>query len=170
MLGVLPPQCTDRPARAWHGHDGEEANHMGRFRVVLGVAFVLISISAFAQSDLGSLRGYVKDEQGAVLPGVTVTVTGPGVISPIVVVTDVTGYYRSLNIPPGTVGLTAELPGFTPYRREGIVIRAGATFGLDIDLTVGVLEESITVKGDSPMIEILKSGTSFTITGELLRA
>jgi len=143
---------------------------MRPFHAFLIAAFVLVSIPAYAQTDLGSLRGYVKDEQGAFLPGVTVTVTGRGVISPIVAVTDVSGYYRLLNIPPGTVLLTAELPGFAPYRREGIVIRAGATFALDIDMKVGVLEESVTVRGDSPMVEILKAGTSFTITGELLRA
>ena len=143
---------------------------MSRFRVFLVAALVHVSSSAYAQSDLGSLRGYVKDEQGAFLPGVTVTVTGSGVISPIVVVTDATGYYRLLNIPPGSVVLSAELPGFAPHRREGIVIRAGATFALDIDLKVGELAESITVTGDSPMVEVLKSGTSFTISGELLRA
>src|SRR5262245_53122560 len=102
MIGGLPMEQIDRERRRMH---------MRSFRVFLVAAFVLVSISAFAQTDLGGLRGYVKDEQGAVLPGVTVTVTGPGVISPIVGVTDVTGYYRLLNIPPGTVVLRAELQG-----------------------------------------------------------
>jgi hypothetical protein len=85
---------------------------------------VLPSIPAHAQTEnMGSLRGYIKDEQGGVLPGVTVTATGPQVLSPVVGVTDDAGYYRLLNLPPGTVNLKVELSGFASYLREGIVAR-----------------------------------------------
>ena len=131
---------------------------------------VLASIPVYAQTDLGSLRGYVKDEQGGVLPGVTVTATGPQILAPVVAVTDGAGYYRLLNLPPGAVTVMAELTGFAPFRHEGIVMRAGSTFEIDIDMKVGGLQESITVKAESPMIETLKASTTFTITGELLRS
>src|ERR671932_1869412 len=100
-------------------------------------AFLLTSIPAAAQSGQGSLDGYVKDEQGGVLPGVTVTATGPEILSPVVAVTDVAGYYRLRNIPPGTVTVTAELPGFSSFRREGILMRAGSNFTIDIEMKVG---------------------------------
>ena len=131
---------------------------------------VLASIPAHAQTEMGSLRGYVKDEQGGALPGVTVTATGPQILAPVVAVTDDTGYYRLLNLPPGTVTLTTELAGFAPYRREGIVMRAGSTFSIDIEVKVGTLQETVTVKAESPMLETLKASTSFAISGELLRA
>jgi hypothetical protein len=131
---------------------------------------VLASIPAHAQTELGSLRGYVKDAQGGALPGVTVTATGPQILAPVVVLTDDAGYYRLLNLPPGTVTLTTELTGFAPYRREGILMRAGSTFDIDVEMKLGTLAETVTVKAESPMIETLKASTSFAISGELLRA
>ena len=115
-------------------------------------AFVTGS-SAFAQTGDGSLRGYVKDEQGAVLPGVTVTATSPTLLTPVSGVSDAGGYYRLLNLPPGTYAITAELAGFSTWRREGIIMRAGITFAVDVQMKVGTLAETITVTGDSPMIE-----------------
>jgi carboxypeptidase family protein len=132
---------------------------------------VLLSIPAHAQTEnMGSLRGYVKDEQGGVLPGVTVTATGPQILSPVVGVTDDAGYYRLLNLPPGTANVKVELSGFASYLREGIEVRAGSTFNIDIEMKVATVAETITVRGDSPMIEVLKASTSFTISGELLRS
>jgi len=136
----------------------------------LFVVSVLLSTPAYAQTDMGSLRGYVKDEQGGALPGVTVTATGPQILAPVVAVTDDAGYYRLLNLPPGTVTLSVELTGFAPYRREGIVMRAGSTFEVNVEMKVGALQENITVAGESPMIETLKASTSYAISGELMRA
>lgn len=87
---------------------------------------VLISIPAHAQTGDGSLRGYVKDEQGGVLPGVTVTATSPALLAPVIAVTDGDGYYRLRNLPPGTYAVTAELPGFATFRREGILMPPAA--------------------------------------------
>jgi hypothetical protein len=122
------------------------------------------------QTGDGSLRGYVKDEQGGVLPGVTVAATGPELIAPVVAVTDSAGYYRLNNLPPGTFTITAELTGFGTYRREGIVMRAGSTFTADIELKVGSLSETVTVTGESPMVETSKPTSTLTIQGELVRA
>ena len=131
---------------------------------------VLAPIPASAQTDLGGLRGYVKDEQGGVLPGVTVTATGPQILAPIVGVTDDSGYYRLLNVPPGSLTLKAELSGFASYLRDGILMRAGSTFTVDIEMKVAGLSDTITVKAESPMIETQEAKTSFAISGELLRA
>ncbi len=131
---------------------------------------VLISVPAAAQTGDGSVRGYVKDEQGGVLPGATVTGTSSALVAPVVAVTDSDGYYRLNNLPPGTFAIQAELSGFATYRREGIVMRAGLTFSVDIEMKVGTLAETITVSGDSPMIETSKPTSILNIDGDLLRA
>src|SRR5262245_62667795 len=136
----------------------------------LVVLSVFLPTLAAAQTGDGSLRGYVKDEQGGVLPGVTVTGTSPALQAPIVGLTDSTGYYRLNNLPPGTFSVTAELAGFSTTRREGIVIRAGLTFAVDLEMKVGALSETITVAGDSPMIETSKPTSTLNMDGELLRA
>src|SRR5262245_20880132 len=105
------------------------------------VLSVVVPPLASAQTGDGSLRGYVKDEQGGVLPGVTVTGTSPALQAPVVGVTDSTGYYRLNNLPPGTFAVTAELTGFSTTRREGIVIRAGLNFTVDLEMKVGRSEE-----------------------------
>src|SRR5437867_10535907 len=112
-------------------------------RWVVGTVFVVSVLSAapaFAQTGAGSLNGYVKDEQGAVLPGVTVTASGPELLAPVVGVTDNAGFYRLQNLPPGTFTVTAELPGYETFRREGIRMRAGNTLTVDIELKVGAIE------------------------------
>jgi hypothetical protein len=123
-----------------------------------------------AQTGDGSIRGYIKDEQGAVLPGVTVTAVSPALLSPVTGITDQSGYYRLLNLPPGTFAVTAELAGFSTFRREGIIMRAGLTISVDIDLRIGNLAETITVTGDSPMIETGRPTSVLNIDGELVRA
>src|SRR5574341_1378991 len=139
------------------------------------VAFVVLLFLAHplhldAQTGLGGLRGYVKDAQGGALPGVTITATAPESIRPTVVVTNEEGYYRLINLPPGTYKLTAELPGFAPFTREGILIRAGATFQVDVEMSLGALQETITVAGDSPMVEVLRPGNVLNIDGDFQRA
>src|SRR5262247_3007364 len=126
------------------------------FAASLVVLSFLASASASAQTGDGSIRGYVRDEQGGVLPGVTVTGVSPTLQAPVTAVTDSTGYYRLNNLPPGTFAVTAELTGFSTTRREGIVIRAGLNFTVDLEMKVGALSETVTVSGDSPMIETSK--------------
>ena len=141
-------------------------------RTVLVVcAISLLTATALrAQTGDGSLRGYVKDEQGGVLPGVTVTATGAALLTPVLAVTDAEGYYRLNNLPPGALVVTAELAGFATFKREGILMRAGSTFSVDVELKVGSLSETVTVSGESPMIETQKPTSVLNIQGELLRA
>src|SRR5262245_3803131 len=126
---------------------------MARYLVV---SFVLVSLllpsSTSAQTGDGSLRGYVKDQQAGVLPVVSVTATSPARLAPVVAITDTAGYYRLNNLPPGTYVLAAELTGFALYKREAILMRAGSTFSVDIEMTLSSVQESVTVAGDSPMI------------------
>jgi hypothetical protein len=135
------------------------------------VAALLLGLggSAWAQSSEGGLRGYVKDEQGGALPGVTVTATSPEAMAPATAVTDREGYYRLINLKPGTYAITAEMSGFSKARHTGILIRAGNTFALDIALKVGGLQEAVTVESESPMLEVSKPSNVLNFDGELQR-
>lgn len=145
---------------------------MTRTLVVVFAALLLgfDAPSVAAQTGDGSLRGYVKDQQGGILPGVSVTATSAELLAPVVAVTDAAGYYRLNNLPPGTYTVTAELTGFAVYKREGILMRAGSTFSVDIEMTLSSVQESVTVAGESPMIETSKPTSTLNIQGELLRA
>ena len=137
----------------------------------VALAFALqffIAASATAQTQ-GSLRGYITDEQGGALPGVTVTATGPALIQPSTAVTEADGAYRLVNLPPGTYTVSATLTGFAGYRRTDILLRAGANFQVDIVMKIGALQESVTVAGESPMLEVSKPSNVLNISGEFQR-
>ncbi len=121
---------------------------------------------ALAQSGTGSLRGYVRDEQGGALPGATVTATSPELLAPVTSVTDSSGFYRLPNLPPGTYALSVELQGFSTHKQEGILLRGGANFEVDVAMKIGTLSETITVSGESPMLEVSKPGNVLNIDGE----
>lgn len=141
-----------------------------RFEAVLLAVGVLVASSAYAQSGDASLRGFVKDDQGGVLPGVTVTATSVTLLAPKVVVTGNDGYYRLLNLPPGTYALKVELAGFSTHLQEGILMRAGVTFTVDVQLKIGTLSETVTVSGESPMIETGSPSSAINVDGDLVRA
>jgi len=137
----------------------------------LAVSWVLLfslatAAEVAAQGGDGALRGSVKDSQGGALPGVTVTATSPVLFSPSVTITDGSGNYRLINLPPGTFTVTAELAGFAAHPREGILLRAGSNFQVDIVMEVGSLAETITVSGEVPMLEVSKPGNVLTIDAE----
>jgi hypothetical protein len=143
---------------------------MIRLRIVLslGVSLVLVSMAA-AQTGEGGLRGYVKDEQGGAVPGATITATSPEALAPVTATTDKDGYYRLINLRPGTYTIAAELAGFTTTKHEGILIRAGNIFALDITMKIGKLEESVTVAVETPMLEIGKPSNVLNFDGEFQR-
>jgi hypothetical protein len=132
---------------------------------------LLVATSVAAQGGNGSLRGTVVDEQGAAMPGVTVTATSPAALAPGTDVTDAEGNYRITNLPPGEYTVTAELPGFAVYRRENVLLRASANFQIEaMVMKVGTLEEAITVSGRSPMVEVSNPTTTMNIDAEFQEA
>src|SRR5262245_13649655 len=139
------------------------------------VLAVLLSIAmagpAWAQASAeGTIRGIVKDQQGAVLPGVTITATSPNATGKITAVSGADGAYRLLNLPPGEYTLVAELSGFSKQERSGIVVRSGLNIAVDITLAVGSMEETVQVVGETPMLEVQKPVQAVNISGELQRA
>jgi hypothetical protein len=115
------------------------------------------SASAFAQgggaSSTGTIQGRVTDSQGAVLPGVTVTATSPALIQPQTTVTSETGNYRFPAVPPGNFELTYELAGFNTLKRSEISITLGFTANVNVELALATLQETVTVSGQSPVID-----------------
>jgi carboxypeptidase family protein len=128
------------------------------FHLVVAVLAVLLAAStAFAQgggaSTTGSINGKVSDTSAAVLPGVTVTATSPSAMGVQTAVTDGGGNYRFPALPPGTYTVTFELPGFNTLKRENIQIAMGFTATVNVELAVASLQETVTVTGDSPVID-----------------
>jgi hypothetical protein len=122
------------------------------------VAMVLaLSSAAFAQgggaSSTGSISGEIKDAQGGVLPGVTVTATSPAQIGALTAVTNEAGIYRFPAVPPGEYRLSFELAGFQTAVREGIRITLGFNAQVNQSLNVATLQETVTVSGESPVID-----------------
>jgi len=132
-------------------------NRWGITVVALAVAAVCSAPFAYAQgggaSTTGVIQGRVSDTSGGVLPGVTVTATSPAMMGTQVQVTGESGQYRFPAVPPGTYTLTFELPGFTTLKREGVDIALGFTANINVDLSVATLQETVTVTGDSPVID-----------------
>jgi hypothetical protein len=112
---------------------------------------------AFAQgggaSSTGSISGEVKDSQGGVLPGVTVTATSPAQIGVLTAVTNEAGIYRFPAVPPGEYKLQFELAGFQNVTRDGIRITLGFNAQVNVQLGVATLQETVTVSGESPVID-----------------
>ncbi len=101
----------------------------------------------------GSIQGTIVDESGAVLPGATVTATGPALQGAQTVTSNALGIYRLLGLPAGTYKLTYELGGFGSLVREGIRIGIGFTADVNIKLSLKTMEEALTVTGESPTID-----------------
>jgi hypothetical protein len=101
------------------------------------------------------IAGVVRDASGAVLPGVTVEASSPALIEKVrSTVTDGAGQYRLENLAPGVYSLSYALPGFTTVVREGVQLQSGVTVSINADLRVGGVQETITVTGETPVVDV----------------
>ena len=106
----------------------------------------------------GTIAGVVRDTSGAVLPGVTVEASSPALIEKVRTgVTDNEGVYKLINLTPGIYTVTFTLPGFSVVKREGLEISAGVTVAVNAELRVGTLEETVTVSGQTPLVDVQNS-------------
>jgi hypothetical protein len=140
-----------------------------RATLVLWALFAIPFTSA-AQG-LGTIAGAVRDTSGAVLPGVTVEVRSEALIEQVrSVVSDASGQYSIVNLPPGTYSVAFTLPGFNALRREGIRVLANFTATANAELAVGGLEETVTVTGEAPLVDTRRATTVRAVTPEVIRA
>ncbi|MEW6320243.1 MAG: carboxypeptidase regulatory-like domain-containing protein [Acidobacteriota bacterium] len=136
--------------------------------LLLGVALAVAAQPAAAQEFRGRINGTVVDNTGAVLPGVTVTASSPALIQPQVQVTGAAGEFRFLALPPGVYELMFELAGFQTVRREGIRVVINQTLTVDQQLQVATLQETVTVTGESPIVDTSTTQVGTNFTKELL--
>jgi hypothetical protein len=136
--------------------------------VLLAVVTLVAASPLAAQDFRGRINGVVTDNTGAVLPGVTVTATSPALIQPQLQVTRDDGSYRFIALPPGVYTLAFELPGFTTLRREGIRVVINQTLPVDAQLQVATLQETVTVTGESPVVDTSTTTVGTNFTKELL--
>jgi hypothetical protein len=119
--------------------------------------------AAYAQA---SITGVVRDTSGAVLPGVTVEAASPALIEKVrTAVTDGTGQYRLENLRPGAYTVTFSLPGFASVKREGIQLTGTFVATVNADMRVGALEETVTVTGETPVVDV-QSTTRQQVLGD----
>jgi len=143
-------------------------------RVVLAgfvavAVLILSSPGAFAQGQTGSIAGVVRDTSGAVLPGVTVEASSPALIEKSrSVVSDGQGRYTIVDLRPGTYSVAFTLPGFATVRREGIELTSGFTANVSADLKVGTIEETVTVTGESPIVDTQSTTKLATASREVM--
>ena len=127
---------------------------------------VLVPTLAHAQA---SITGVVKDSSGAVLPGVTVETSSPVLIEKTrSTVTDGSGLYRILDLRPGTYTVTFSLPGFTTVKREGIELTGSFIASINAEMKVGGVAETITVSGETPIVDVQSVKRQTTLSNETL--
>jgi hypothetical protein len=138
-----------------------------RITALLALVFLVIGFS-FGQEQYGNIRGVVVEKDGAPLPGVTITLSSEK-FSPRAMASTASGNFRFINIPPGIWQLKCELPGFKTYIQRNLDIRVGNNFDLRIVLDIAALEEEVTVKAVSPIVDTKKVGISTNVTQEMLQ-
>ena len=122
------------------------------------VLCLAVAVPAGAQVSSGIIAGTIKDEQGGVLPGVSVILSGADRSAAFTTETD--GRFRFLNLPPGTYTVSAELPGFSKIVREDLTVAVGSNLDLTFTLKVATVQETITVSGESPIVDSKAMGTA----------
>jgi hypothetical protein len=136
--------------------------------LLLAVAISLAPGVAFAQA---TLAGLVRDSSGAVLPGVTVEAASPVLIEKVrTAVTDAAGRYQIVDLRPGTYTVTFSLPGFGTVKSEGVLLTGTLTTTADADLRVGAVQETITVTGEAPVVDVQSTTRQAVMDQEIVSA
>jgi hypothetical protein len=132
------------------------------------VALILIPTGARAQA---VIAGSVRDTSGAVLPGVTVEASSPALIEKVrTTISDSGGQYRIEDLRPGVYKVTFTLPGFSTFEREGVELTGSFTASINAELRVGNLQETVTVTGESPIVDVSSARRQTVINSEVLKA
>jgi hypothetical protein len=146
-------------------------NHPLTRMFVGAMVFALWPGAALAQGDLGGIAGVVKDTTGAVLPGVTVEASSPVLIEKVrTAITDDQGQYKIVDLRPGVYSVTFSLTGFGTVRRAGIELTAAFTANVSAELRVGSLSETVTVSGQSPIVDVQNTIEQRAISADIIDA
>ncbi|HEY1909325.1 MAG TPA: carboxypeptidase-like regulatory domain-containing protein, partial [Vicinamibacterales bacterium] len=138
--------------------------------VLAMVALFATSAIASAQSQTGEIFGKVSDGSGSVLPGATVTLSGPSLLQPLVAISSATGTYQFPRLDIGTYTVKFELTGFKTVINEGVKVTVGFSAQINVQMGISAVQETITVTGESPIVDTKEVGTKQTFTNELLQS
>jgi hypothetical protein len=139
-----------------------------RFASIALALLVLVPATVYAQA---AVTGVVKDTSGAVLPGVTVEAASPALIEKTrSTVTDGSGLYQIIQLPPGTYTVTYTLTGFSTVKREGIELSGTFVATINADMRVGAVAETITVTGETPLVDVQSAAVQKVVTKEVVDA
>src|SRR5215208_1459481 len=142
-------------------------------RVVISV-FVVCAAALIAPATAHAqvaIAGVVKDTTGAVMPGVTVEASSPALIEKVrSAISDTAGQYKIVDLRPGVYEVSFTLPGFKTVRRTGIVLEGNFTAQVNPELQVGAVEESVTVTGSTPAVDVINNQATFVANREVLDA
>ena len=120
--------------------------------LLLAALVAVMPSTAYGQA---SITGVVRDTSGAVLPGVTVEASSPALIEKVRSgVTNGAGQYRIENLRPGPYSVTFTLAGFATVKRDGVELTGSFSASINADMRVGALEETVTVTGESPIVDV----------------
>jgi hypothetical protein len=126
----------------------------------------LVPSLAYAQA---SITGVVRDTSGAIMPGVTVEAASPVLIEKVrTAVTDGSGRYQIVDLRPGAYTVTFTLAGFNTVRRDGITLQGAGASVVDVELRVGALEETITVTGEAPVVDVSSASRSAVLSADTI--
>src|SRR5262245_50724437 len=142
----------------------------GHTWIAWGLALAFAPAVAHAQTaSTGAIAGVARDATGAVLPGVTVEAASPALIEKVrTAVTDDQGNYKIVDLRPGVYTVSFTLPGFVTLKREGIELTAGFTANVGTEMRVGGVEETVTVSGASPIVDVQNVRNQNVITSKLI--
>jgi hypothetical protein len=141
-----------------------------RVAVRLAIAVLLSTLCSTVSFAQSILTGVVRDASGGVLPGVNVEAASPALIEKVrTAVTDGTGQYRIEDLRPGTYTLTISLQGFSTFKREGIELTGGLTITVNADLKVGAVAETVTVTGETPVVDVQSAKRETTLSNQVVR-
>ena len=141
-----------------------------RYAAIVVVAALMLMQPAVARAQ-SAFTGVVRDTSGAVLPGVTVEATSDALIEKTrSAVTDGNGGYRLVDLRPGTYSLTFSLEGFSTVKRDALQLESNFTMTVNTDLRVGALEETLTVTGQAPVVDVQSTTKSQVLNREALDA
>ena len=121
------------------------------------VAMFLCSMAAIAQSDVGSISGFVKDPTGAVIPNAQVTIKSEATGETHTATTNESGYYNATNLLPGYYTVTVEAPGFKKYESSHNKLDPSSALSLDAPLAVGATSETVEVSATASPLQTVKS-------------
>jgi len=139
-----------------------------RFASIALALLVLAPAAVYAQA---SVTGVVKDTSGAVLPGVTVEVSSPALIEKTrSTVTDASGLYQIIQLVPGTYTVTFSLTGFSTFKRDGLELSGSFVATVNADMKVGAVAETITVTGETPLVDVQSAAVQKVVTKEVVDA